>query len=136
MLDEALLEGWDLHLDLVEEPSGQANRAGLELALRHLLDNACDALPDGGTITVATRPWPAPPSSRSAWPTRAWHAGGGLERAVEPRFSTRPKGQASGLGLTIVDRVVRTLGGEVRIESAVGSGTTVRLQLAGATTDG
>ena len=67
------------------------------------------------------RSTPVRARSRSACPT----PGTGMppevvERAVEPRFSTRPKGQAAGLGLTIVDRVDAPLGGELQIESAAG----------------
>jgi len=136
-LSEALLEGWDLQLDLAEQPvTAMASRTGLELALRHLVDNARDAMPDGGIVTIATRP-----VGNAVVEISVSDTGGGmppevLEQAVEPRFSTRPKGQVSGLGLTIVDRVARTFGGEVQIESVVGSGTTVNLRLPGATTIG
>jgi CheY-like chemotaxis protein len=44
---------------------------------------------------------------------------------MEPFFSTKPPGAGTGLGLAIVYGVVRGLGGEVRIESKVGSGTSV-----------
>ena len=141
LLAEGLREGCHLHLDLGEEPlEAQANRAGLEMALRHLLDNACDALPDGGTITIGARPLAgtaADPGVEISVSDQGVGMGpDALAQALEPRYSTQPKGQTSGLGLTIVDRVVRSLGGRVRLESEEGSGTTVRLQLAGVSAGG
>ncbi|MBI3876905.1 MAG: response regulator, partial [Verrucomicrobia bacterium] len=50
-----------------------------------------------------------------------------LQRAFEPFFTTRPKGQAAGLGLTIVHSVARLHGGQVTLESAEDAGTTVRI---------
>jgi signal transduction histidine kinase len=85
-------------------------------------------MPDGGVVTIATRPVGGEVEI-SVSDTGAGMPSEVLEQAVAPRFSTQPKGQVSGLGLTIVDRIVRTLGGDVRIESTVGAGTTVRMRL-------
>ena len=135
VLAEALTDGWEVQLDLADAPvTAMASRNGLEMALRHLADNARDAMPEGGVVTIATRATQdgAPGVEVSVSDTGPGMPPDVLERALDPRFSTRPKGQVSGLGLTIVDRVVRTLGGEVRIDSSVGSGTTVRMRLRGA----
>ncbi len=51
------------------------------------------------------------------------------ERAFEPFFTTKPLGKGTGLGLSQVYAAVRQSGGAVRIESAVGTGTVVRLLL-------
>jgi PAS domain S-box-containing protein len=50
-------------------------------------------------------------------------------RALEPYFSTKPPSEGSGLGLAVVDGIVRRLGGAVRIESEPGAGTTVDVLL-------
>jgi CheY-like chemotaxis protein/two-component sensor histidine kinase len=50
-------------------------------------------------------------------------------RALEPYFSTKPPAEGSGLGLAVVDGIVRRLGGSVRIESELGRGTTVDVLL-------
>ncbi len=140
VLTEALDDRWELCLDLADEPvTALASRNGLEMALRHLVENARDAMPDGGAIGIGTRQLDI--GSAAAVEISVSDTGGGMapdvrDQAIEPRFSTRPKGQVSGLGLTIVDRVVRTLGGDVQIESTEGSGTTVRMQLRGAAIDG
>ena len=51
------------------------------------------------------------------------------ERAFEPFFSTKPMHEAQGLGLAEVERVLRAHRGAVRVESAIGRGTTVHLLL-------
>ncbi|MEM6959303.1 MAG: ATP-binding protein, partial [Myxococcota bacterium] len=50
-----------------------------------------------------------------------------LEKALAPFFTTKPAG--TGLGLAIVDRIVRSHGGRLTIDSVKGEGTTVTLEL-------
>jgi CheY-like chemotaxis protein len=52
-----------------------------------------------------------------------------LARATEPFFTTKPIGIGTGLGLSVCANVVRSLGGELKLESAVGEGTVVRVSL-------
>jgi two-component system NtrC family sensor kinase len=53
-----------------------------------------------------------------------------MPRIFDPMFSTKPFGQAMGLGLTIVhDIVTGDLGGSIDVESTEGVGTTVRVTL-------
>jgi signal transduction histidine kinase len=140
LLAEGLEEPWHLRLDLADEPiTAMASRNGLEMALRHLVDNAREAMPHGGPIEIATRRLgdaEGAPVELSVSDEGAGMPADVVARATEPRFSTRPKGQVSGLGLTIVDRVVGSLGGALHIDSTVGAGTTVRLRLRGGSIDG
>jgi signal transduction histidine kinase len=141
LLEGALCSACTLEVDLGEPPLlARGNRTGLEIVLRHLVQNACDAMPDGGVVTITARR-PTDRAPRDVVELSVSDTGSGMsaelaERAAEPRFSTRPKGQAAGLGLTIVDRVARRMGGELAIESSEGSGTTVGVVLTAVATDG
>jgi signal transduction histidine kinase len=134
-IGESLGPACTLRVDVEGEPLvAMASRSGMEIALRHLVQNACDAMPEGGAVTIAARPLAGGDATTAVVEVRVSDTGTGMPdevaaRALEPRFSTRPKGQAAGLGLTIVDRVARRLGAELVVESAEGSGTTVRLLL-------
>ena len=99
----------------------------IEQLMLNLVSNARDALPLGGNVTVRL----------SATPLRVSLAvsddGEGMppelaQRVFEPFFSTRP-GSGRGLGLATVYGIVRQLGGEVKLDSALGRGTTVRIEL-------
>ncbi len=115
----------------------------LENVLLNLAINARDAMPGGGTLTIATgdvRLAAADVAGQEgAAPghyveSTGRDTGGGMDetarrRAFEPFFTTKPIGQGTGLGLSQVYGFVRQSGGLVRLESAPGQGTTVRLYL-------
>jgi signal transduction histidine kinase len=130
-----------LELDLPDEPLDVlASVPSVELVLLQLTRNARQAMPDGGEVTIAARRR-AGTSGTTDVEISVSDTGVGMSaevraHALEPLFTTRPKGQGCGLGLTIVDRTMRRLRGDVRIESVEGSGTTVRLGLEGTSSDG
>jgi signal transduction histidine kinase len=114
----------------------------VELMIVNLALNARDAMPGGGRIVIAAenvRLTAAP--SRPEAPSPGEYAmitvvdtGEGmtpevLARAFEPFFTTKPVGKGSGLGLPQVLGLAKQLGGGVRIETAPGAGTTVRVFL-------
>jgi signal transduction histidine kinase len=117
----------------------------LESALLNLAINARDAMPEGGSLVIATanRTLDAVDLSdqEEARPGdyvefEVTDKGAGmtpeiLERVFEPFFTTKPVGQGTGLGLPQVHGFARQSGGFVRIVSRPGEGTTVRLFLPG-----
>jgi len=114
----------------------------LENALLNLCINARDAMPDGGTITIHTENRRIDPDHGAEYDMKPGEylaiavtdTGVGMPpdtiaRAFEPFFTTKPIGVGTGLGLSMIYGFVRQSGGQVRIESAFGHGTTVTLFL-------
>jgi PAS domain S-box-containing protein len=114
----------------------------LESALLNLCINARDAMPEGGRITIETaNKWlddhaakerDLPPGqylSLCVTDTGSGMTPDVIARAFDPFFTTKPIGQGTGLGLSMVYGFVRQSGGQVRIYSEVGCGTTMCLYL-------
>ena len=115
----------------------------LENALLNLCINARDAMaPDGGRLTIETankwlddraaRERDLPPGqyvSLSVTDTGVGMPQDVIERAFDPFFTTKPLGQGTGLGLSMVYGFVRQSGGQIKIYSEVGMGTTMTLYL-------
>ncbi|MFL6698329.1 MAG: ATP-binding protein [Vitreoscilla sp.] len=120
-----------LELDLVAgAPPVHVDRGQLENALLNLVMNSAAAMPQGGTLTVATRLLPAPASQveLSVTDTGIGMTEAQAAKAFEPFFSTRPAGEGSGLGLSIVYGFVRQSGGAIELHSQPGQGTRVALR--------
>lgn len=114
--------------------------AQLESALLNLCINARDAMPDGGRITIETaNKWlderaakerELPPGqyvSLCVTDTGTGMTPDVIAHAFDPFFTTKPIGQGTGLGLSMIHGFVRQSGGQVRIYSEVGKGTTMCL---------
>ncbi|MCR0983295.1 hybrid sensor histidine kinase/response regulator [Roseomonas populi] len=114
----------------------------LESALLNLCINARDAMPDGGRITIETaNKWlddragherDLPPGqylSLCVTDTGTGMTPEVIGRAFDPFFTTKPIGQGTGLGLSMIYGFVRQSGGQVRIYSELGQGTTMCLYL-------
>ncbi len=121
-----------------------ADPGQVEVALVNLLLNARDAMPGGGTVTVATelvRLEPdAPEVATGEVPPGDYvslvvtDAGTGmppevLRRATEPFFTTKPHGSGSGLGLSSVHGFAQQSQGHLQLRSQPGRGTRIRLLL-------
>src|SRR5262249_10230994 len=135
-------------------PAVQADPDGLRTCFLNVAMNAIQAMPLGGRLVVECMALAArPPAHRGAAAGAAARGGAAapppaagasgvavtfsdtgsgigaadLERIFEPYFSTREAGV--GLGLAITQRIVQDHGGDIRVESAPGAGTTFRIEL-------
>ncbi|MCK9420816.1 MAG: ATP-binding protein [Nitrospirae bacterium] len=109
-------------------PSIQADELQIEQALHNILRNAVEAMAGGGTLRLST----IPAQGRSIVEIRIEDTGHGIpehdrERIFQSFFTTKIKG--TGLGLTIVQRVLKNHGGEIVIEQPATGGTRVLVQL-------
>jgi len=107
-------------------PLAPLDAAQMKQVLVNLIKNAMQAMTRGGVLGLQT-------GSTSDW---AWvdvsDTGGGIgqdkiNHIFEPFYTTKKKG--TGLGLMIVQRIVRQHGGHIELESRVGQGTTFRIRL-------
>ena len=121
-------------------PAALADANQIEMALLNLAVNARDAMPQGGTLTIAASAELLDDGHKSQLPPASYvrlavsDTGFGMDeatlrRAVEPFFSTKGVGQGTGLGLSMVHGLASQLGGALTISSREGEGTCVELWL-------
>ncbi|MGI3899885.1 MAG: ATP-binding protein [Janthinobacterium lividum] len=129
-------------VDMVVLWTALVDESQLENALLNLCINARDAMPDGGRITVETAnrcmddraatELDLPPGqylSLSVSDTGTGMPQEVIDRAFEPFYTTKPLGQGTGLGLSMIYGFARQSGGQVLIHSELGIGSTVCLYL-------
>ncbi len=118
-----------------------ADSVQLHQILMNLVVNARDAMPEGGALGIVGR-W-EPLDSADAWPLiKARELGAAaflvedtgmgmsaevVARVCDPFFTTKPRGQGTGLGMSVVHGIVETHGGQMQIASEVGRGTRVSI---------
>jgi two-component system, sporulation sensor kinase E len=107
-------------------PQVPLDAAQLQQVLVNLIKNAMQAMTRGGTLTLQTGQ-----GTEGVW-VSVTDTGGGIpeeqiNRIFEPFYTTKKKG--TGLGLMIVQRIVRAHGGRIELESNVGRGTSFRVWL-------
>jgi two-component system cell cycle sensor histidine kinase/response regulator CckA len=117
-----------------------ADTSQLEHLLVNLCVNARDAMPTGGTLTIATGNAirdPDPGGEGGPTPVatlRVTDTGTGMTpevkgRIFEPFFTTKERGHGTGLGLAAVYGTVRQLGGRIEVETELGRGSTFTISL-------
>lgn len=146
LLERTLGDGVALKTSAAEGmPFLACDGSQLESALVNLAINARDAMNGKGQVTIAARTC-TPDEARAAAKLELVQAtyveiqvsdnGPGMSddthaKAMEPFFTTKPKGHGTGLGLTMVHGFVTQYGGGMNIQSVLGQGTTVSLYLPG-----
>ncbi len=119
--------GVTIHEQLARElPTSPLDSAQIKQALVNLIKNALHAMTRGGVLTLKTD------KGVDGVVLTVADTGGGIpqeqiNRIFEPFYTTKKKG--SGLGLMIVQRIVRDHGGRIELESHVGKGTVFRIWL-------
>jgi PAS domain S-box-containing protein len=141
LLRRLLGESIELQLALrASAPWVLADRSQLEQVLVNLAVNARDAMPDGGSLRIATEDVDAGTAWRQGLPAGGHVAltvtdtGTGIaedlrEQVFEPFFTTKSQGQGTGLGLATVYATVRQAGGRIRLQTESGRGTTFLILL-------
>ena len=125
----------EIDVNLVSDlPMIEANEQQLTQVFLNLINNAVEAMPDGGTLKVRTNlrkpfslPWLRPSKSMTSVQVEVSDTGAGIEPEIQgrifvPFFTTKERG--TGLGLAISQRIVENHGGEIRISSKQGEGST------------
>jgi len=128
----------DLIVNLAENlPAIVADRGHVEQVLVNLMDNAIDAMPDGGRLTIETvKVDDVRSEADDELPVGTYvrlsvsDTGSGipediLDRVFDPFFTSKPVGQGAGLGLAVVYAILDRSGGTVDVQSTPGVGTTV-----------
>ncbi len=118
-LDAAIHEGLGDHNKLIQ-------------VILNLCTNGIQAMPNGGTLTVATSN--SGSSSKKQLEIRVTDEGHGikkehLKKIFDPFFTTKEPGQGTGLGLSIVHGIVEDMGGKIFVESTGRKGTTFTVVL-------
>jgi PAS domain S-box-containing protein len=134
------LLGVDIKLDFQLAPDLAdiyADPAQIGQVVMNLAVNARDAMPTGGTLTIETANVELGPENVNVIPgphvlLAMRDTGAGMspevqKRLFEPFFTTKGAGQGTGLGLSMVQSIVRQSGGHISVESREGQGSTFRV---------
>ncbi len=144
MVEEALsqaIQGGGLEgIEVVKEwtfslPSVRIDPSELQQAFLNIIQNAAQAMPQGGTLTIATRlsantEHQTPNTVKISFTdTGCGIARENMEKVFEPFFTTKDFGEGTGLGLAIADGIVKRAGGGIKAESNLGKGTVFTIYL-------
>ncbi|MCX7636118.1 MAG: ATP-binding protein [Syntrophales bacterium] len=124
--EQAGRRGVGIVTDIGESCFAWGDRDQLRQGLLNLFLNALDAMKEGGTLSVVCH------RQGERLVIRVIDTGHGIprqdrERIFDPYFTTKPQG--TGLGLAVAARIMDAHGGELRVESEVGRGSTFIVSL-------
>ena len=127
--NEALFRNIDLQLQLANDlPRISSNRGQLQQVFLNILSNAFAAVEDGGKITLRSWEEDADTVAVSVQDNGCGMSAETLKHVFEPFFTTK-KQHGTGLGLSITYGIVKKIGGDVRVTSKEGEGTTFTVYL-------
>lgn len=107
----------------------QADPGQITQVLVNLIENALDAMPEGGNLTIRTANGPEGMVTVEFEDTGIGISAENLNKLFTPFFTTKPLGKGTGLGLAIVYGIVKMHRGQILVRSEEGIGTTFTLQL-------
>ncbi len=110
-------------------PMIEADAAQLRQVFRNLMINAVEAMPEGGRLTVCTRPGPRGMITVEIQDTGVGIPPENLAKLFTPFFTTKPVGKGTGLGLAITYGIIKMHRGQVNAQSQIGKGTTFTVTL-------
>jgi len=116
--------------EFMEVPPMDCSPGEINQCLLHVLKNALDAVDHGGSIKMMT----SYDEKDNQISIRVVDNGKGMSpdiarQALNPFFTTKPVGTATGVGLSLTERIIKRHGGNLNISSKEGEGTTVTLTL-------
>lgn len=129
MLRQLFAPSVDVRLETTEGlPPIRFDRTQFELMVLNIAANANHAMPGGGVFEVTA----GTDGSNVAIGFRDTGTGMAPEvqaRAFDPFFTTKPAGEGTGLGLSVARDLIQRAGGRIGVDSAVGAGTVIRIEL-------
>ncbi len=104
----------------------EADKIHIQQTIMNIINNAAQAMPEGGTIHIKSG------TEGGYGYISISDEGGGiseenLDKIFEPFFTTKPKGEGTGLGLSLCKRLVEANKGKIEITTNAGQGSTFKL---------
>ncbi len=110
-------------------PKVYGNPELLQQVFTNMILNACNAMPEGGVLTVRTRATEAGEVEILFKDTGRGIPPENLPKIFDPFFTTMPVGKGTGLGLSISYSIIRQHQGSIEVESRAGEGATFTIRL-------
>jgi two-component system NtrC family sensor kinase len=127
---EVLYRGIQLETHLKEDiPRIVSDKGQLQQVFLNIINNAIDAVSDGGLIIISTDLKDHDKVSITIKDNGSGIPKDKLKHIFEPFYTTKEKGKGTGLGLSITYGIIERLGGEIHVESELNMGTTFTVDI-------